>query len=71
MKVTPEHLLRCITAHWKSKSYPPTVRALQDATGLSISTVWVKLRVLERRGELILIDGRPVPVKMIRLMRKL
>lgn len=59
-------VLDCITDHVRNHGYPPTVRYLAGATGLtSTSSVAHHLRTLQDRGYLRRVHGQPRAIQIV------
>jgi hypothetical protein len=61
-----EAVLAAVYRFWLDNCYPPTLRWLMAECGISsTSTVGYVLRKLEKRGEIEMRGGHPVPRKVI------
>jgi SOS-response transcriptional repressor LexA len=64
-------VLVAIKDHWGEYVVPPTIRAVQDVTGInSTSQIRYYYKRLERRGLIKRVKGKPVPIEIYQLLHK-
>jgi SOS-response transcriptional repressor LexA len=60
-----DSILQAIKDYWRENAIPPTIRALQEITGInSTSLIRSYCLQLEKAGEIKRIRSKPVPVKI-------
>jgi hypothetical protein len=65
-----DQVLSVIQDYWHTYVVPPTVRAVQNSTGISsTSVIRFYYRKLAESGAILLIKGKPVPVEIYKLIK--
>lgn len=67
-----DKVLGAITDYWRENAIPPTIRAIQKATGInSTSLVRSYCLQLEKQGEIKRIRSKPVPIHIYLEIRRI
>lgn len=67
-----ERVLQAIRDGWRELKVPPTIRFIQDKTGIgSTSVVRYHYLRLEKCGAIKRIHGKPVPVEIYNLIKEI
>ena len=64
-----DRVFQAVTDYWRENAIPPTIRAIQTATGInSTSLVRSYYRKLEEAGAIRMIKSKPVPVQIYQVL---